>query len=152
MILIDVFGAELPSHKAGIAHFDARLFVLPTTGELLNNILWRCHYDCQRNAKSAFARSFMSAKQTHKINTKEQIARVADEHGIDYTRTVPPWAQYGTMIKRELFAFSGRNPKTDLVEITQRCRIISQAILIDSFSESNLALLLAKYWPENTVL
>lgn len=137
---------ELP-HKQGIAHFDARVFCLAKPEELLNNILWRCRYDCQRNAKSAFARLFMNSKQTHKLNTTEQIDIVREKFGRDYYTEVPDWAQWGSLIKREWYQHEGSNPKTGSQELTMRTRMSTRDLAIDNFSDQNLKLLVTRYWP-----
>lgn len=145
--LLQVFGDALMPHKRGVAHFDARIFCLPKPEEILNNLLWRCRYDCQRNSKSAFARSFMSSKQTHKKHTDDQISIVLEKHGSDYYKVVPLWAQYGSVIKREMFEHLGDNLKTGRKEMTLRTRMLTRDIPIDKFSSENLELIVAKYWP-----
>ena len=136
--LSNIFGNDLHLHKRGVAHFDARVFSLPKPEELLNNLLWRCRYDCQRNSESAFARAFMTSKETHKIHTDEQISRVREQYGQDYGQVVPLWAQFGSLVKREMFNHTGVNPKTGDEESTLRTRMMTQEIKIDKFSEENL--------------
>lgn len=131
----------------GIAHFDARIFVFPKPEELLNNIIWRCRYDCQRNSKSAFARSFFSAKQLHRVTSDDQIAKVQQEKGNNYHSEVPLWAQFGTILKKETVEIIGVNPITKNSEPTTRARYRSRDINIDRFSKDNLDLLVSKRWP-----
>ena len=145
--LVEIFGEKLMPHKRGVAHFDARIFCLPTAEEVFNNLLWRCRYDCQRNSKSAFARSFMSSKQAHKKHTDEQLSIVLEKHGSDYYKVVPLWAQYGTLIKREMFEHIGKNPRTGRNEMTLRTRPMTRDIPIDKFSQENVELMMSKYWP-----
>lgn len=134
-------------NNIGIAHFDSRIFVLPSIEEILNNIIWRCHYDCQRNSKSAFARSFFSARQLHRMKSYDQITKVQRETGMIYDSEVPGWAKFGTIVKRELINVVGLNPIKDTSETTTRTNYKAKDINIDKFSKENLDLLASKYWP-----
>lgn len=75
---------QSPTWKMGVAHFDARVFNVPTIAELVNCLIWRCRYDCRRNSKAGFARQYLSATRAHGLSSDEQVALVRKENGIDY--------------------------------------------------------------------
>jgi hypothetical protein len=54
--------------EAQEAHFDARMFALPTIDEAYNNIYWRQAYDCHRNSVHGLAMCHFSNKQLHGKN------------------------------------------------------------------------------------
>lgn len=56
------------------AHFDARLFQVPTLAEVVNCIYWRNAFDCVRNVVSKAGSHQFGHKAMHKKNTGEKIA------------------------------------------------------------------------------
>ncbi|GAM20305.1 hypothetical protein SAMD00019534_034800, partial [Acytostelium subglobosum LB1] len=43
--------------KTSMPHFDARIFVLPSNKEVLDNLVWRSVIDCRRNSLSGLAQA-----------------------------------------------------------------------------------------------
>lgn len=77
-----------------LAEFDSRVFQLPNDEEVVNCFLWRQN-DCTRNSISSVAQSLFSAKQLHKVNTK-QMQELIFEKGIN-------WNDYNAKLKRGRF-------------------------------------------------
>jgi tRNA(His) guanylyltransferase len=80
--------------KMMLAEFDSRVFQLPNDEEVVNCFLWRQN-DCTRNSISSVAQSLYSAKQLHKVNTK-QMQDLIFEKGIN-------WNDYNPKLKRGRF-------------------------------------------------
>ncbi|KAF2036781.1 hypothetical protein EK21DRAFT_51932 [Setomelanomma holmii] len=132
--------------KLGTAHFDARLFAVPSVEEALNCLIWRCRNDAVRNAVGAFARTTYSTKQMHGKRTGELIAMMKEEKGVIYEDAVPRWAIEGCLMKREHFEHEGLNPKTGEIEKTLRTRTRTEERGVRDFSDENLRLITDKYW------
>jgi tRNA(His) 5'-end guanylyltransferase len=60
------------------AHFDGRVFSVPSREEGLNNIIWRCLYDCRRNSISGLARWTLGHTECHKKNQKEMLKALTE--------------------------------------------------------------------------
>ena len=103
-------------------------------------------YDCRRNAKSGFARHYLSAKQVHKLHAEEQVQKVKLDHGVDYYEAVPLWAQHGSLTKKEQYEYAGVNLQTNAEETTVRTRCVARDVAIDHFSPEALEMTVAKYW------
>ncbi|KAJ6507954.1 tRNAHis guanylyltransferase-domain-containing protein [Mycena vitilis] len=138
--------ANIPDKKLGVAHFDARAFSVPTTAEVLNNLIWRAKFDCRRNSISAFGRSFFSTKEMHGLSANEIVEKLSADKGVDYWKSAPAWACYGTTVKREQFEFAGIDGKTGAEVKTTRSRMRSEEMKWWEFNEGNLALVTQKFW------
>jgi len=136
---------HVSSDKIGWAYFDARLFNVPDIAECLNNIIWRCKFDCVRNGISACARQYFTTKEMHK-KEKATLIEMLKERGVDYFTKVPLWGQEGTVIKREQFCLEGTDQKGgEAVEFLRtRMKAVDGGIL--KFSDENLRLVADKYW------
>ncbi|KAJ6531988.1 tRNAHis guanylyltransferase-domain-containing protein [Mycena capillaripes] len=137
---------DVPANKIGIAHFDARVFSVPSDAEVLNNLIWRAKFDCRRNSISTFGRAFFSAKQMHGLSANAVVEKLLAEKGIDFWTAAPSWARYGTTVKREQFEWSGIDGKTGEEVKTKRSRMRPEDIQWWEFNECNLALVTQKFW------
>ncbi|KAJ4371590.1 hypothetical protein N0V83_004809 [Neocucurbitaria cava] len=90
-----------------IAHFDARLFAVPSIAEALNNLIWRCRNDAVRNAITSFARTMYSTQEMHGKRTGELLDMMEREKGVRFEESVPKWAVEGCLLKRELVEHEG---------------------------------------------
>ena len=133
----------------GTAHFDARLFTVPTVEEELNCLLWRCRGDAVRNSVSGFARTLFSTKELHRKSTEEVKEIMKAERGVVFEDAVPSWAMEGTIVKRERFVHEGVHGKTGEVERTVRTRMRAEDRGIRVFDEEGLRLVGEKYWNEH---
>lgn len=133
--------------KTGTAAFDARAFDLPNAAELLNNLMWRCKIDCQRNAKAQYAGQYLSAKRVLGMSTPEQVETVKAELGpeLDYDALVPAWAKYGTTLKKALTERECENPKTGEKKACLRTEIVSADIPYYKFSDETCAMICNKH-------
>jgi tRNA(His) 5'-end guanylyltransferase len=84
------------------AIFDARVIIPNSKQEALDCFNWRHQYDCHRNAVMAVAREHFSARELHKVSTKEAIT-LLQEKGLDlYDGSIPSNALFGTFVKKNL--------------------------------------------------
>ncbi|KAJ7261790.1 tRNAHis guanylyltransferase-domain-containing protein [Mycena haematopus] len=144
--------ADVPPHKLGIAHFDARAFSVPDAAEALNNLIWRAKMDCRRNSISGFGRSFYSAKELHGLNGDAIVAKVLAEKGIDFWTSAPSWARYGTTVKRERYEWAAIDGLTGAEVKSTRTRTKAEDIRWWDFNEQNLALIANKFWDGDGIL
>lgn len=133
----------------GAAHFDARLFTVPTVEEALNCLLWRCRGDAVRNSVSAFAQTLFSTKELHGKSTEEVKEMMIRDKGIVFEDAVPSWAVEGTIVKRERFVHEGVNGKSGEVERSVRTRMRAEDRGVRVFDEEGLRLAGEKYWNED---
>lgn len=80
----------------GDAIFDARVFAVPSIGEVVNNLIWR-QKDCMRNAISGAAQSVLgkklgkktALKLLHGKKTEAKLELMLTECGIDFKEEYP---------------------------------------------------------------
>lgn len=128
------------------AHFDARLFTVPSAEEALNCLLWRCRADAMRNSVNAFARTLYSDKHLHKKSVSEVLDMLRQEKGVEYEQAVPRWAVEGSLVKWEQYEHEGVNLKTGEKAATVRTRTRVEDRGIREYSEINLRLVTHKCW------
>lgn len=134
------------SDVLGTAHFDGRLFTVPSVEEALNCVLWRCRGDAIRNSVSAFARTLFSTKELHKKSTATMVEMIEKQKGVDFSDAVPSWAAEGTLVKKEQYEVEGQNAKSGEVEKTLRTRTRAVDTGVTKFSDANLKLVTNRYW------
>lgn len=103
-----------------LAHFDSRVFQLPTQTEVMNYFIWRQN-DAVRNSISSVAQSLYSPKQLHGVGQNQQ-QELIHQMGInwnDYTSG----EKRGRFIERELYEKDGA---TRSRWITKECPIFTQ--------------------------
>ncbi|KAF2706417.1 Thg1-domain-containing protein [Pleomassaria siparia CBS 279.74] len=130
----------------GFAHFDARLFGVPSVAEALNCLLWRCRGDAMGNAVSAFARTLFSHDEMHKMTSADLKVMMQVKLGASWEDKVPRWAVEGCLVKREQFEHEGVNPKTGEREVTWRTRTRMEERGVREFNEEGMRLIEEKYW------
>jgi tRNA(His) guanylyltransferase len=128
------------------AHFDARLFVVPSLEEALSNLVWRCRNDAVRNAVNSFARTFYSTKEMNGKRTLDLTKMLKEEKGVVFEDAVPRWAIEGCLLKREQFDHKGRNEKTGEVAMTKRTRVRTEERGVREFGEEGLRIVRERYW------
>ncbi|KAL1801601.1 hypothetical protein ACET3X_001943 [Alternaria dauci] len=130
----------------GTAHFDARLFPVPSVEEALNNLIWRCRNDAVRNSVSAFARTMYSTKEMNGKKTQELVDMMLAEKGVRFEEAVPRWAIEGCLMKREQYEHEGVNLKTGEIEKTFRTRTRVEERGVRVFGDEGLKLVTDRYW------
>lgn len=112
-----------------LPHFDARVIVVPSNVEVVNNILWRMR-DFRKNSISALADVHFSAKRLHGLHGEVKLALLQDEKGIVW-ETMPLWSRAGTFVKRALVGnpartkAEARNVETTLTYGEEEKRILA---------------------------
>jgi len=124
-------------------HFDSRVFNVPSDEELLNNMIWRCHYDCRRNSVFGLAQAHFSAKKLQGLNGKEMIALLKDEKQINW-EDMPDHFKFGTFLKKEKFTIDAVDAKTGENVAAERSRIVSKSFDI-GYSDDNVKFVVCKY-------
>jgi len=83
-----------------LAHFDSRVFQVPTKSEAENYFIWR-QQDTVRNSISSVAQSLYSHKQLHGVNTSE-MQELIFQKGTNWN-DFPPYCKRGRIIIKEMY-------------------------------------------------
>jgi tRNA(His) guanylyltransferase len=135
--------ARLIEHlESSVPHFDSRVFNLPNDEEVLNNLVWRCHYDCVRNSVSGLAAAYMTQRERHAISKDQLLAILKEKHNVDW-HEMNPHFKYGTLFKREQFEMEARGRDGEKV-VAMRSRVVGKSFDI-TFSPENVKLVMDKY-------
>jgi len=137
----------IQSLNSSEAHFDGRVFNLDSDEEVLNNIMWRSNYDCQRNAKSRLGRAFLSQSEMNGLSSNDVVKKLKEEKNIDFEK-YPNSFKYGTFIKRILEDKETNkwenNQKTEEIIIIKRSSTLELSFKIDKFSDQHVEFLMSK--------
>lgn len=131
--------------KSAVPHFDARIFNVPTNAELVNNIMWRSHFDFRRNSISSLAREYYSAKQLHKLNSSELIAKLKEEKNVDWF-SMDDQFKYGLFIKKEKYNKTVEI-KGNVIDAV-RTRPVVKSFALDKYTKENEDFICSKYLPQ----
>lgn len=126
------------------AYFDARLITFPKEkeGEIVNHMICRSLFDCERNAYSTWARNFYSAKALEGKSKKEMI-EMLNSQGVHWDTQVPFFLKHGVYVKRENFEIE--SPQGNKVI---RSKLVFKTMKI-KYGEFFINLMLNKYWNDN---
>jgi tRNA(His) 5'-end guanylyltransferase len=80
-----------------LAHFDARIFQIPSQEEVLNYFIWR-QQDATRNSISSVAQSLYSTKELHGVKTAE-MQELIFQKGINWN-DYSPREKRGSLIRK----------------------------------------------------
>ena len=97
--------------EASEAHFDARVFSLPSTERLHGYMRWRALQDCRRNSISMLAQAHFSPAQLHGVEARTMLRMLLEDKGVDWLAQ-PAFFRYGSYVKKEEFTKQAFNPKT----------------------------------------
>ena len=97
--------------EASEAHFDARVFSLPSTERLHGYMRWRALQDCRRNSISMLAQAHFSPAQLHGVDARTMCRMLLEDKGVDWLEQ-PAFFRYGSYVKKEEFTKQAFNPKT----------------------------------------
>lgn len=81
------------------AHFDARIFQVPTVEEAVNCLFWRNAIDCVRNTVSKVGSFHFGHKAMHKTNTGSKLKMLSELSGGDPMTLLHPAITYGCFFK-----------------------------------------------------
>ena len=92
------------------AHFDARIFTLPSLDRVCAYLQWRAVHDCRRNSISMLAQAHFTHHELHGVSAKECLSKL-EAIGVNWAET-PPFFRYGTFIKKEEYTKAAYDPRT----------------------------------------
>jgi len=84
-----------------LAEFDARVWQVPTRGEVINNLIWR-QQDTVKNSISSVAQSEFSTKELHGVNGDQAQEKLFTERGINWN-DFDPKLKRGRLIVKETY-------------------------------------------------
>eukprot|EP01122_Echinamoeba_exundans_P010186 TRINITY_DN3751_c0_g1_i1.p1 TRINITY_DN3751_c0_g1~~TRINITY_DN3751_c0_g1_i1.p1 ORF type:complete len:243 (-),score=50.20 TRINITY_DN3751_c0_g1_i1:533-1261(-) len=103
--------ADLIEHvKTKRPYFDGRVFNVPSNTEIVNNVVWRSHYDFRRNSVSMLGRAHFSAAALNKKSTQQVIAMLKQDKNVDW-HALPDRYKYGSYIKKQRFVKTVQLPQ-----------------------------------------
>ena len=101
--------ACLAVHSAS-AHFDARVFNVPSDKEAAENIHWRM-LDAEKNSRMMLAQHYFRPEDIHRVTATASTKMLQQQRGVDWEATWTP-QKYGAFIKSKKVYVQSRNPKT----------------------------------------
>jgi tRNA(His) guanylyltransferase len=126
------------------AHFDARVFSLPSLERLCAYMRWRAVLDCRRNSISMLAQAHFPPAELHGVDAATCLSMLSERKGVRWDET-PPFFRYGTYVKKEVFWKDAFNPKTQQPVRARRTRAAARSFeLTDDLAA---AFLLEPLWP-----
>jgi tRNA(His) guanylyltransferase len=130
-------------------YFDSRVFNVPTNIELVNNLIWRSHYDFRRNSISIYSRQFFSDKEMHGVSSADLLKKIV-EGGHPKWEDLPGHYKFGIFVKREKYNKEVEIPdpkdktKTKTVTATRTTEHVS-SFEIEKYTEDYEKFVIAKY-------
>ena len=116
--------AEEFQRKIFQTYFDARAFSLPSTLEVLENVVWRIS-DVKRNSKNNLGCQYYTPKELFKLSPSAVVQKLKDEKGVHWEEMPAPY-KYGCFVKREQYKADFLDKKTGEVKgSTTRVRLAS---------------------------
>ena len=97
--------------EASEAHFDARLFSLPSAERVHAYMRWRALQDCRRNSISMLAQAHFPAARLHGVDARAMVRLLREEKGVEWSAQ-PAFFRYGSYVKKEEFTKQAFNPTT----------------------------------------
>uniref|UniRef100_A0A7S0LKQ3 tRNAHis guanylyltransferase catalytic domain-containing protein n=1 Tax=Coccolithus braarudii TaxID=221442 RepID=A0A7S0LKQ3_9EUKA len=126
------------------AHFDARVFTLPSQRQLVDYFRWRALMDCRRNSISMLAQAHFPASRLQRVEAARVLRMLHDEKGISW-EDEPAFFRFGCFVKKEQYEKPAFNPKTQQEVMARRTRTVSRAFEFQP--ENNVDFLLLRFWP-----
>jgi len=118
-----------------VAHFDGRIFHLPSNIKCLQNIYWR-RKDSVRNSKTSFGRHFFSEKKLHGLNSDQIIELVLSEKGEKWENLSGAF-KWGTVIKKQYYEKICFNQKLNKEQTILRTQMALMACDPELWRHSN---------------
>ena len=126
------------------AHFDARVFSLPSVERLVAYMRWRAVLDCKRNSVSMLAQAHFPANELEKVDAATCIRMLQERKGVRWEET-PPFFRHGTYVKKEEFRKEGFNPITKQAVVATRTRPAARSFALRE--DEAPGFLLERVWP-----
>ena len=126
------------------AHFDARVFSMPSADRLVAYMRWRAVLDCRRNSVSMLAQAHFSAKELHGVDAATSIAMSRDRKGVHWSET-PPFFRFGTFVKKEAYTKAAFDRRLQKEVQARRTRVAARSFALDEAEAAQF--LLARVWP-----
>ena len=130
--------------EASEAHFDARLFSLPSAERVHAYMRWRALQDCRRNSISMLAQAHFPAAQLHGVDARGMVRLLREEKGVEWSAQ-PAFFRYGSYVKKEEFTKQAFNPKTQQQVLARRTRAVERAFELPDDAEA-CGFLLSRFW------
>jgi tRNA(His) 5'-end guanylyltransferase len=103
------FNDAYKSKSGKLANFDARVFMVPTEDEMLNNLIWR-QQDATRNSIQQYTLSMFPHKSIQGLNVSQQQDKMMLEKQFNWN-DAPTWTKRGLCVSRPVKPLEdGSNP------------------------------------------
>jgi tRNA(His) guanylyltransferase len=101
------------------ACFDARCVIFPDEKEIVNHMIWRSLFDCERNAVSTYARDYFSQKEINNKGKFEMLEMLKTK-GLDWI-DVPMVFKHGVYLKKSTYEVIFNNEKAIRTKVIPKC-------------------------------
>ena len=126
------------------AHFDARVFSLPSAEQLNAYMRWRATLDCRRNSISMLAQAHFHHTELHGVDAMTCIRMLEERKGVRWEET-PPFFRFGTYVKKEEYWKPAFNRKLQQQVLARRTRAAPRSFALEEAAADEW--LLARFWP-----
>lgn len=129
--------------------FDCRVlgFEANKSKEILNHMIWRSIYDCERNAIQQYAHFYFGSKKIAGKDCEELVKLLVDEKNINWETDIPIYVKHGIYAKREKYETEIYIEYKKQMERVMRNRVVNKCFKIKS-DDQYLELLFNKFWNE----
>ena len=124
------------------AHFDARVFSLPSLERLCAYIHWRAVRDCRRNSISMLSQAHFTHAELQGVDAATCLEMLARK-GVRWERT-PSFFRHGTYVKKEGFTKLAFNPKLQRQVVAHRTRAVARSFALADVDPAGF--LLERLW------
>jgi tRNA(His) 5'-end guanylyltransferase len=130
------------------AHFDSRVFNVPSVEALIRYLRWRAVHDCRRNSISMLAQAHFTHETLHGESASKCLARL-EAQGVSWDAT-PAHFRLGTFVKKEAYYKLGLDPRRPGEPVrAQRTRVRSRSLSLTELPPEDVAALaLSPFWAE----
>lgn len=126
------------------AHFDARVFAVPSLERLIAYMRWRAVMDCRRNSINMLAHCYFPQDKLHRVDARTCVAMLKEQKGVNWEDT-PAFFRYGSFVKKEEYFKKAFNRKLQEEVTVRRTRATSRSFAFDEKEAKQF--LLAAIWP-----
>ena len=130
------------------AHFDSRVFNVPSVEALIRYLRWRAVHDCRRNSISMLAQAHFAHETLNGESASKCLARL-EAVGVRWEAT-PAHFRQGTFVKKETYYKLGHDPRRPGEPVrAQRTRVRTRSLSLTELPPEDVAALaLSPFWAD----
>lgn len=130
--------------EASDAHFDARVFALPSADKVHEYMRWRALQDCRRNSVSMLAQAHFPHQRLQNKDARTMLRMLQEEKQVDWGAQ-PAFFRFGSYVKKEEYTKPAVNPITQQQVFARRTRSVERAFELPNDAQA-CSFLLSRFW------